>query len=330
MKFMQIYLLVTDNCNLQCKMCIRGKQVGTEIDYEELKTAEWLYGLKDHDIVITGGEPTLHNQFDKIIKLMTSHAKTVTITTNGTINSYIKSELLRDNLFFQISIDGEQSMHDEIRGEGSFENSMKTVELLDSIGSKYCVASVVNKNNISSVKLLEKRLRKLRKLNYWRISFEMPFGSAGFNDMLSAEEWNDFVDDILDLAQLRVVIKKIFPFKLYDRKKEKLEAIYGEKSRCDNCGSGNSEIYVYPDWTVYACTCLTDFPLGNLKEQSFNEILEGEKIQRFKNYDCTNPICKDCQYFRYCNGGCIGMSYHYYGELGMGDIRCPILKANEQ
>ena len=35
--------------------------------------------------------------------------------------------------------------------------------------------------------------------------------------------------------------------------------------------------------------------------------------------------CQKCEYKTFCNGGCVGMSYHYFGELGMGDKRCPKL-----
>lgn len=325
---MQIYLLLTEQCNLNCKMCIRERQVGTDLDYEKLKNSEWLSRLGEHDIVLTGGEPSLHKDFFNIVKLMTIHAKTVTITTNGTINSYLSADLLSDNLSFQVSLDGDNTMHDTIRGVGSYEKTMETIELLNAYNAKYSVASVVNKRNAVSMKCLEARLRELSGLKYWRISYEMPFGSAGFDDMFLSEEWNCFVDEIIDIAQLRVRIKKIFPFEVYDRRRDELDAIYS-KNRCNNCGSGLSKIYIYPDWTVYSCTCLTDFPLGNLLEQTLNEILSGKNIDQFKNYKCINPVCKACKYYKYCNGGCIGMSYHYFRKLGMGDIRCPILREQE-
>jgi len=322
---MQIYILLTDNCNLNCEMCIRGRQVGTDLDLEQLKNKEFLISLKNHDLVLTGGEPTLHRDFEKILEVMTTHAKTVTVTTNGTTNFYIKKELFKDNLFFQISVDGDQIAHDKIRGIGTYKKTMKTIRLFDDYSAQYSVASVVNKKNADSMKRLETVLRELYSIRYWRLSYEMPFGSAGFEDMMTAEDWNEFVDDILDSARLRVRIKKIFPFEIYDKRKHELNEIY-LKNRLNNCGSSKSKIYVYPDLEVYSCTCLSDFSLGNLGKEPLEKILCGEKIEAFKNYECVNAICKECQYFLYCNGGCIGMSYHYFGKLGMGDIRCPILR----
>jgi len=310
-------------------MCIRGKQDGIELDYNSLKSFQWLNELKEHDLVITGGEPTLHPNFLEIVNLLCKYAKTVTVTTNGTVSSYIKDLYLHENLRFQISIDGNLETHNSIRGEGTYEKSFDTIDQFAKIGVNISVASVANKNNANSMIYLEKKLRNCSNLNYWRISYEMPFGSAGFDNMMSTTEWNYFVDNMLAQAQVRMKIQKIFPFELYDSHKEDLDKMIGKHKRINNCGSGQDKIYIYPDLQVYSCTCLTDFPLGNLNENMISNLLSGVKISNFSNYEVNNKICLDCEYFKYCNGGCIGMSYHYFGKIGMGDIRCPKLQAQE-
>lgn len=323
---MQIYILLTDKCNLKCSMCIRGCQEGGNLDFDTLMNSSWIDELKQHDIVLTGGEPTLNPRFLEILNFFCKKSKTVTITTNGTINNYIDSVILRDNLFFQISIDGDQEMHDSIRGMGMYERSMQTILRLDNLGAQYSVASVVNKNNREAIIQLESELRRLRNIRYWRISYEMPFGSAGTENMLSAEEWNAFVDEIIKKAQLRLKIKKIFPFAIYEKYKDRLDTMIDRSGACNNCGSGKDKIYIYPDLEVYPCTCLTDFPLGSLRTNTLQEVLNGENAEPFIHYEVNNEICRACEYLKYCNGGCIGMSYHMFNKLGMGDIRCPKIK----
>lgn len=324
-KNMQVYLLLTEKCNLKCSMCIRGKQDGKNLDFLKLKNSAWINELKQCDIVITGGEPTLHPDFTEIINFMCEHSKTVTVTTNGTVNKYICPDILKDNLFFQVSIDGDMEHHNNIRGHGTYECSINTIKILDSIKAQYSVSSVVNKNNASSMKNLEKELRSFKNMNYWKISYEMPFGSSGFKNMMTTDEWNNFVDEMLSITKFRLKIRKIFPFDLFEKYKDKLEQITLNSQRCNNCGSGNDKIYIYPDLLVYPCTCLTDFPIGSLEDSSLAEILNGEKAALFSCYSIKNDICKNCEYLRYCNGGCIGMSYHWFNELGMGDMRCPKL-----
>lgn len=320
---MQIYLLLTDKCNLKCSMCIRGRQEGNNINFDKLKNFHWISELKQHDIVVTGGEPTMHPQFLEIIDFLCNCSKSVTITTNGTNNKFISSKVLKDNLYFQVSIDGDKEKHNCIRGKGMYECSIDTINKLDTIGAQYSIASVVNRNNMESMEKLEKNLRKLKNMRYWRISYEMPFGNAGFSDMLSSSEWNAFVDKMLSITQFRLKIKKIFPFELYEKYKNKLDQLNQNALRCSNCGSGKDKIYVYPDLKVYPCTCLTNFNIGSLEDTSLNNILTGKEIQKFSCYLVKNEVCKNCEYLKYCNGGCIGMSYHWFHELGMGDVRCP-------
>lgn len=327
---MQIYILLTDKCNLKCSMCIRGRQEGTELDFDVLKSSSWIGELKEHDIVLTGGEPTLNLRFLEILDFFCEKAKTVTVTTNGTIDNYLGSIALKENLFFQVSIDGDQNMHDSIRGIGVYEHSIKTVMQMDALGLQYSVASVVNRNNREAVIRLGEELSNLNNIRYWRVSYEMPFGSAGVNDMLSAGEWNEFVDEIIEKAKLRLKIKKIFPFDIYEKYKDKLDSIITSGTGCNNCGSGKDKIYVYPDLEVYPCTCLTDFSLGSLKTSTLQEILGGRLIEPFIHYEINNEVCKSCEYLKYCNGGCIGMSYHIFNKLGMGDIRCPKLKTKKE
>ena len=52
---MQIYLLLTERCNLNCKMCIRGDKTNKELTLADFKDMVSLEEFAEHDIVITGG-----------------------------------------------------------------------------------------------------------------------------------------------------------------------------------------------------------------------------------------------------------------------------------
>lgn len=316
---------MTENCNLNCSMCIRGTQKGINISFDDIAKSKLIEEVKEHDIVITGGEPTLHPQFEKIVQLMCDKAKTVTVTTNGTINYYLNEKFLRSNLMFQVSLDGDEETHNAIRGKGSFQKTFSTLKKMDEMNVAFSVASVASSKNIDNMYNLRSILGdNLQHMKYWRISYEMPFGCAELKNIVTADKWNNFVDNIIDGSEFRIKIQKIFPFSLYDKNKEKLDALVDTGLRRFNCGSGVNKIYIYPDWNVYSCTCLTDFPIGNIKNKAINEILSNEKIKMFTNYRVNDDsICKTCEYLKYCNGGCIGMSYHYFGQLGCGDVRCP-------
>ncbi len=321
---MQIYILLTEKCNLHCSMCIRGRQSGKELDLTELKKVIRENDFSRDEIVISGGEPSLHPQFAEIVDFFCDSAAKVGVATNGTQTSRLAKIAQKENLFFQISLDGHSDQHEEIRGKGAYSETWRTIELFEQERTPYTIATVISRKNSGNIKRLVDTLSELKSMKYWNVSFEMPFGSAGFENMMSAEEWNDFVDEMLDYVPFKMKIKKIFPFELYSRRKDDLLRIRNSRGTCMNCGGGVNKIYIYPDFEVYPCTCLTDFSLGNLKENKLEEILHSEKTSRFSSYElCEDSICKSCEYVEFCNGGCIGMSYHYFGKLGMGDIRCP-------
>ena len=87
--------------------------------------------------------------------------------------------------------------------------------------------------------------------------------------------------------------------------------------------------YIYPNYDVLPCTCLTDFCIGNLKKiKSLNEIVDGENNKVFCKYKVlSDSPCNECEYKSECNGGCIGMSYHYFQKLGVGDLRCHVFRS---
>lgn len=325
---MQVYLLLTENCNLNCGMCIRGRQNGAEISYEALRKIFSAQSFKAHDVILTGGEPTLHRDFFKILELVAEYAKRVIVTTNGTLKS--RFEMLAgvsEKIFIQVSVDGDEIFHDKIRGAGNFKKTLSTIRFLDEKNFNYSVASVVNRNNLPSMFNLQKIIETLPHLAHWKISYEMPFGSASLENSLPVEMWNNFVDEIIKRAHCKLLIKKLFPFELYDKNWEKLCALLQTGRRVKNCGGGRDKIYVYPDLKVYPCTCLKNFCVGNLANETLEEILTGDALKPFVEYKiAAESKCRACKYKIFCNGGCIGMSWHKFKKLGIGDVRCPRLR----
>lgn len=325
---MQIYLLLTEKCNLNCKMCIRGDKSNKELSLEELCNLKTIKEFSEHDIVITGGEPTLCKDFVPIVDFLKDKVKSITICTNGTNDFFVNKDFFDERVGIQISLDGTEHVHDSIRGEKSYQRIMNTISQLEILGIQYMVSSVVNKYNVSCMKNLADILENFKHMKHWSISYEMPFGHADIKEIMTAETWNKFVDDMLDYVSFSMKIQKMFPFELFDSNKDKLDELFKGR-KCSNCGSGRNKIYIYPDLCVYPCTCLTDFCLGNLKTDYLSHILHTELARKFADYSIMpDSECQGCEYFKYCNGGCIGMSYHFFGKIGYGDIRCPKLQKN--
>lgn len=324
---MQLYILLTETCNLHCPMCIRGHQHGNDLSLEMLQHIVNRGDLDGLDVVLTGGEPTQSPIVCEATRLVSRVAKTVCITTNGTDADRLCALQGIPNFSVQVSIDGDATVHDEIRGRGTFTKVTATLSALEEHEIPYVVSSVVGRKNRMAIFRLATWLETLKRMRYWNVSFEMPFGNAGLENMMSSQEWNLFVDELLEYARVKLRIKKLFPFELYDNHRAELMHL-ATKHRRLNCGSGRDKLYVYPDLSVYPCTCLQDHCVGNLTEKSLMEIQQSECMRAFLEYHVLpQTICASCDYLPFCNGGCIGMAVHYGGGMGMGDIRCPKIQA---
>lgn len=325
---MQMYLLLNNICNLNCSFCIRGEQKETAmLNRRALQKVLMANDFREYYLLLTGGEPSLHRELAEIVEDCAPCFKGISVNTNGVESSWVE-QLHTRKIHVQVSIDGTEEYHDLVRGNGKlrvYESAMQTIDRLNRRGITYNISTTVGKGNIKNVKKLCGKMDTIPNVQYWKVSPQLPFGCADAADVLEIGQWNDLVEYLLENARVPLRVSRLFDFKLLDRYRR--EHPGARKLPGTNCGNVRYKIYVYPDFTVYPCTCLTDFPLGNLLESSLPEIIGSEAAGKFIHYE-VNPEseCSKCRYLELCNGGCIGMSYHFFGKLGMGDKRCPLMK----
>jgi MoaA/NifB/PqqE/SkfB family radical SAM enzyme len=106
-----INLDLTSACNFSCPFCVDSKLInaGRSLTLEEVKkTVDTLhaYGLLSV-ILIGGGEPTLHKDFEKIVRYIKSKNLQIGIATNGTRLERIETVMdsLKEKDWIRISID---------------------------------------------------------------------------------------------------------------------------------------------------------------------------------------------------------------------------------
>ena len=108
---LSINLDLTTACNYNCPHCVDSKIInaGKILNTEDIK--QTIDTLKSHGlmsvILIGGGEPTLHRDFEKIVRHLKSQNMQVGIVTNGSRLHLIKNtaEILEKNDWLRISID---------------------------------------------------------------------------------------------------------------------------------------------------------------------------------------------------------------------------------
>ena len=325
---MQIYILLTNNCNLSCSHCIRSDKSNTTLSKQEIEILLSNIDFSNNHIVLTGGEPSLHPAFNYVIDEISKRAKKITICTNG-INNYYFEAIKNSHIHLQFSIDGSRQYHNKIRGLDSFDKIIENIQLAQKYGISHSISTVVNKTNINSINKMLNELKEIVKSGYVRFNTQMNFGNSSEKDILTIEEWNSFVDSVQDIEfPVQIRADKLFNFEAVEKLSRDELAILS-KNAVKNCGTCTHKVYIYPDLNVYPCTCLDSFPIGNLTKNSLDKILLSEASKNFINYlPELEETCMECEYLELCNGGCIGTAFHKYKEFGHGDPRCP--KINKQ
>ena len=154
----ELWFHVTNRCNLSCSHCLfaSGPDDGAEMKVDKiLALADEAISMGCKLFALTGGEPFIHRDIEKIINVLLSHEGVhVAVLTNG-VN--IKSVLEKntqwefDRFHLQISVDGLEDNHDRIRGAGKFKKLTQTLQWLKSGNIPYTLSMCVDKQNVEDM-----------------------------------------------------------------------------------------------------------------------------------------------------------------------------------
>ncbi|HVN70828.1 MAG TPA: radical SAM protein [Desulfomonilia bacterium] len=143
---LSINLDLTTACNFSCPHCVDSKLLnsGDYLDLETIKRSiETLQKNGLHSVIIIGGgEPTLHKNFEEIVSFITERGIQIGIATNGSKLDKVASiaDRLKDGDWLRLSIDaGKESTFFKShrpRGRMSLESILENARQIKKINSK--------------------------------------------------------------------------------------------------------------------------------------------------------------------------------------------------
>ncbi|HEY1954153.1 MAG TPA: radical SAM protein [Polyangiaceae bacterium] len=151
----QLAVELTVYCNLQCKMCsvweLREHGVPTDIAKQMLSDA---HALGARTFIPCGAESFMRKDFLDIVEH--AHAlgyTTQEIVTNGTMITDAHLDRLEKTPSVQlhVSIDGPPAIQDELRGEGVYEKSMRTVREAVKRGIRIGLSGVIMRETMATL-----------------------------------------------------------------------------------------------------------------------------------------------------------------------------------
>lgn len=319
-----ITLNITDTCNLFCKHCyIDAGQ--TKRTFLNLEKAIYIVNklkqiaIDSCNIIVSGGEATLNSECLEILEYISNNTCwTITLVTNGTmITDSLASSLSKiRHLSVQVSLDGATSdVHDEIRGKGNYEKTIKGIKKLTDYGNTVYLSPIVTEKLYGELDDFFELAKDLKA----KAVFLQPINNVGrakYNKMIRVDDSKVFLK-VLDIYRK--------DYDLIHMVKGTLEAKYLSNikvlDKCDYCGTGSSTLAIQPNGDLYPCPNLIDgrMRIGNIfRDDIFelwmnSDILEGlRRLNVDKNLD---EKCKKCCVKHFCGGGCRGIAFQNTGDI---------------
>ncbi|MBU0761668.1 MAG: radical SAM protein, partial [Candidatus Altiarchaeota archaeon] len=164
---LKVVYYVSYNCNLKCSFCERRTRQSKELTTDQVKKCMREFkGLGTVGWSFSGGEALLREDISDLIK----YARKQGFKCNLVSNAWFipeKIDIVEELDSIVISLDGPKEIHDAIRGKGSYDRVITSLELLKDRKPTVIINTVLNKTNLDS---LDEILEIIEKYNCgWEI-----------------------------------------------------------------------------------------------------------------------------------------------------------------
>jgi MoaA/NifB/PqqE/SkfB family radical SAM enzyme len=195
---------ITEHCNLRCPHCIRD-DVTTVRNLDHglmMRTVDQARLLWDQVTVsMTGGEPTIHPQWERIVASLHERGVPYCFVSNGWHMRRLMPGLDRHPpAAVRLSLSGaDEAVHDAERGRGSFRRVLLAVALLTSRGIPAQLGFVVDRRDRHQLRQAADLAEALGCPSiHFALAQPVP-GSAARDSDLSPREWYGARDEVLAL-----------------------------------------------------------------------------------------------------------------------------------
>ena len=270
----RVYLEITNVCNLACSFCPGTTREGRFMSEEDLvRLLEKLRGETQYLYFHLMGEPLLHPSLGRFLTLAGEKGFRVILTTNGTLLPERGQTLLEAPALYKINLSLQSFEANEGGDIENYVNQCADFAARAAATGKICELRLWNRGGRES--------RNGEILSLLRARFPQPWEVSPRSVKL-AERVFLAEDDKFDWPELDAP----------------------DRGESCFCYALRDQVGVLVDGTVVPC-CLDhngDLPLGNLHEQSLQEIMSTFKARQiyegFSQRKAMEALCRRCGYAR--------------------------------
>lgn len=293
---------------MRCKHCYGD--YGINIPDDELSGLEWIKIIEDLSnkgiffINISGGEPTVHPDFEIIIDALVKNEIYFMLTTNGVFSDKILNSIIKAKdyiLGIQVSLDGSDwishgYLRRDINGKSNkllFDKALNSIRNFISSNIRVSIASCIHKNNIDKIEQLKQLILELAP-THWSLSTISISGRATkYNNLFVSESKlsNDFWQNLkkeckkhkidVDFVDMPNILKS-----------DKNSKVYYECPAAKWFCEINSDGITTPCPLARVNPPKKEIMWDNIKTKSIEDIWNGEAFNIFRWYQ--NNGCEGC------------------------------------
>ena len=336
----------TNRCNLSCLHCYSKADLDAVDTLSSDDIMDTLPKLRANGVkflIFSGGEPQNRKDIYDIAARCKALGIVTYLSTNGLYVKKSNAEKILDTFdYIGISIDGSEKVHDAFRGlEGSFDASMKAVDLLNSYGkTKVGIRFTITKDTYDDLAFIFELAEKhnIPKIYISHLVYsgrglenlEMDLSKAqrimAVNYIVDkAFEYHESARDIeivtgnMEMDAILFYDKFIVKYPEHAQEMKKRLIVWGGNAAGRKLLNIDSEGFVKPD---------PFFPMkiGNILRQDFGDIWTKEPTALLEKLRVHPRVlggkCGHCQYLNICNGGSRSRAYAIHGDMWAEDPSC--------
>lgn len=283
---------ITNYCPLSCKHCYLPNKNTAMASREDInKVLDLIDKSGITQVQVTGGEPMAHPDIEYIVNSLVDRGIIISFTTSGILVNddafkYINRIKEVRGSHVKVSLDGSKDTHNKIRmNKLAYDNAIKFIKKSVENGIEVKLGATImgqSKEEIEELVVTAKNL----KVSMIELGNLISQGEAVKNNLSSKiEEIQEFRECLNEKYKDNKFSIKITPDELPAK----------------NCGAGYQIVAIKPNMDVVPCSAVS-FKMGNLKEQTFKQIMKnfGEKFSKLES-PCKK-YCDGCKENKNCSG----------------------------
>mgnify|MGYP000872858793 CR=1 FL=1 len=333
---------ITMGCNMHCKHCgsaCHEVLLGELTTQEALRLCDAIGQLGLKWVTLSGGEPTTRKDWPVIAGRLKELGVIPTMITNGWLfdEKILEQAIQAGVATIGFSLDGLQKTHDFMRREGSYQKTMRAIELCLSRNMNATAITTVNKMNLGELDGLKKELVD-RGVKEWQVQIGCPMGNMAEHDDLVIEPAD--LDAIIDLAyrcmqesSIRINLGDCVGY--YSLKEIEMTKSSQEGTYCRQCTAGKYTFGILHNGDIVGCTSIRnpEFTEDNVRNTPLREIWENPDSfswSRTMKKEDLQGFCQVCRFAADCLGGCSNSRLTMGGSIYAENRYCSYFQAAQK